>query len=329
MSAPSPFHDTPGWLRPRAGERRLVAIAREVGAFGWHEALACLFPLAIFALLALSRAAAVPGLPRYDLLLLGCLAFQAAMLALGLETRRELAVICLFHLLGVTMELFKVAHGSWSYPEAAWSKVGGVPLYSGFMYAAVASYMCQAWRRLDLRLIAWPRSALAGGLGAAVYVNFFAHHYLVDVRWPLAAGIVVAFARTRVEFSPSGRRRRMPLLGSFALIGLFVWVAENVATYLGAWNYPHQAGGWRLVHPEKIFAWSLLVIVSLILVAELKRLEARRDAAQARSNTTSPARTVRSTSSPSHSAGGSANRSPESTARSARAPGVSSPSSCS
>jgi len=64
-----------------------------------------------------------------------------------------------YHLIGLVLELFKVHMGSWSYPEEAYSKVFGVPLYSGFMYASVASYLCQAWRRLDVRLIDWPQAA--------------------------------------------------------------------------------------------------------------------------------------------------------------------------
>ena len=56
----------------------------------------------------------------------------------GLETKKEVGVICFFHLLGVSMEIFKVSHGAWTYPDDGFSKVMGVPLYSGFMYASVA-----------------------------------------------------------------------------------------------------------------------------------------------------------------------------------------------
>ena len=69
-----------------------------------------------------------------------------------LESKNELLVICLFHFLGIAMELFKVHKGSWSYPEEAYTKFFGVPLYSGFMYASVASYMCQAWHWFNLKI---------------------------------------------------------------------------------------------------------------------------------------------------------------------------------
>ena len=57
------------------------------------------------------------------------------------------------------MELFKVHKGSWSYPEEAYTKFFGVPLYSGFMYASVASYMCQAWHWFNLKIDTFFRPA--------------------------------------------------------------------------------------------------------------------------------------------------------------------------
>jgi uncharacterized membrane protein YoaT (DUF817 family) len=66
----------------------------------------------------------------------------------------------------------------------------------------------------------------------------------------------------------------MPLVLSLALIGFFVWVAENFGTLFHGWQYPDQAAGWRLVHTSKISSWGLLVIISVMLVGELKRLKA-------------------------------------------------------
>jgi uncharacterized membrane protein YoaT (DUF817 family) len=39
--------------------------------------------------------------------------------------------------------------GSWAYPEPALTKIFGVPLYSGFLHAAVGSYVVAAWRLVD------------------------------------------------------------------------------------------------------------------------------------------------------------------------------------
>ena len=248
---------------------------RELIAFGYKNAAACLFPAFIFALLALSQALPLP-LARYDFLLLGCLVGQAVMVAARLETADEVRVILVFHLLGLTLELFKTQVGSWSYPEAALTKLYGVPLYSGFMYASVASFMVQAWRRFDFALEGWPPPRLVIPLGAAIYLNFFSHHWLPDLRWLLLLAVVLLFARSRIAFTPWRRRLRLSLPISFTLIGLFVFLAENIATFLGAWVYPHQVEGWHWVGFGKLSSWSLLVIVSFLIVAQLKRVKAER-----------------------------------------------------
>ncbi|MED1944611.1 MULTISPECIES: DUF817 domain-containing protein [Brevibacillus] len=244
--------------------------------FGYQEAMSCLFPVFIFASLALSKFVTIPGLPRYDLLLLLCLLFQIFMVKSGLESRDELKVITVFHVIGLCLEIFKVHMGSWSYPEDAYSKVFGVPLYSGFMYASVASYLCQAWRRLEVSLSGWPNQIIATILGAMIYLNFFTHHYIWDLRWVLMAAIFIVFWKTRVYFSVANERFFMPIPLGYFLIGFFIWIAENIATFLGAWNYPNQRAGWELVHLSKISSWFLLVIVSFIIVAELKHVKSRR-----------------------------------------------------
>lgn len=249
--------------------------------FGWQQALSCVFPVVIFASLALTKTIPLPALHRYDWLLLICLVMQVWMLRSGLETRDELKVITVFHLIGLTLELYKVHMGSWSYPEQAWTKVGGVPLYSGFMYASVASYLCQAWRRLKVELVLWPQRRLVVPLAAAIYLNFFTHHYWIDIRWWLTALVLIVFWRTRVSYEVGRRRYRMPLVLSFALIGFFIWIAENVATFFGAWQYPNQSDTWRLVHTSKVSSWLLLVIVSFLIVATLKHIKENRPAISA------------------------------------------------
>lgn len=245
--------------------------------FAGQQALSCLFPGLLFMTFALTKFVAVPGLPRYDLILLVCLAAQAVMYWVGLETRDELKVIAVFHLAGLGLELFKTHLHSWAYPELGWSKLGGVPLYSGFMYASVASYLCQAWRRLDVTLSGWPPARMTAVLAAAIYLNFFTEHWLPDARWGLAALIVLLFRRTHAGFGVRGVRYAMPMTAGFLLIGFFLWVAENIATFFGAWQYPDQQGGWHPVHLAKISSWSLLVIFSFLIVAQLKRVKETRE----------------------------------------------------
>ena len=70
-----------------------------------------------------------------------------------METKQEIYIICVFHLVGLAMEIFKVNMGSWNYPDYSITKVFGVPLYSGFMYASVASYICRHGKILIYRYI--------------------------------------------------------------------------------------------------------------------------------------------------------------------------------
>jgi uncharacterized membrane protein YoaT (DUF817 family) len=213
-------------------------------------------------------------LPRYDFILIICLLAQVGMVYFKLETWDELKVICMFHIIGLGSEIFKVGMGSWSYPDAGWSKVFGVPLYSGFMYASVASYICQAWRRFDLKIAKWPRTSFAVALSIGIYANFFTHHFIGDYRWWLIVVLLLVFIRTWVYFSVSGTTYRMPMTLSFFLIGFFIWIAENISTFLGAWRYPDQEHVWRLVHFGKISSWFLLVVITIIIVAQLKHVKA-------------------------------------------------------
>jgi uncharacterized membrane protein YoaT (DUF817 family) len=241
--------------------------------FGWVQVQCCLFAVAVFIGLAVSSAVPLP-VPRYDALLVYALVLTAVFFLLRLETGREVAVIFAFHLVGLALEMFKVRAGSWSYPESAWTKVGGVPLYSGFMYAAVGSYICQAFRRMDLRVDRFPW-APAVALAVAAYGNFFTHHYLPDLRWVIAAGFVLVLWHSWVSYTVGQRRYAMPLSLSFVLIGFFLWVAENAATVLGAWKYPDQAQVWQMVHVGKWGSWALLVSLSFVLVAAVKMQEGR------------------------------------------------------
>ena len=241
--------------------------------FGLQQALACLFPVVIFSSLAITQVIPLPFLPRYDWLLLIFLLMQWWMVRSGLETRDELKVITLFHLIGLALEIFKVHMGSWAYPEEGYFKIFGVPLYSGFMYASVASYLCQAWRRLKVDLVRWPSNYLVIPLGAAIYLNFFTHHFTVDLRWWLAGFVIVLFLKSWVTYEVGGIRYRMPIALSFVLIGCFIWIAENIATFLGAWQYPNQREEWSLVHLGKVSSWVLLVIVSFLIVATLKQVK--------------------------------------------------------
>nr|WP_285847161.1 DUF817 domain-containing protein [Sporosarcina luteola] len=262
-------------LPEKQPELNIIRAFKQLVHFGWQQALSCLFPVVIFASLALTKIIPLPLLSRYDWLLVICVLMQWWMLRSGLETKDELKVITLFHLIGLTLEIFKVNMGSWSYPEEGYFKILGVPLYSGFMYASVASYLCQAWRRLDVDLIKWPPFWIVVPLASAIYLNFFTHHYWIDIRWWLSALVIIVFWKSWVSYHVNGSQYRMPIALSFVLIGFFIWVAENIATFFGAWQYPNQADAWSLVHLGKVSSWLLLVIVSFLIVATLKQVKGK------------------------------------------------------
>lgn len=249
----------PGW------RGALVEFAVFVFKQGW----ACLFGALMLAALLATHFFWPENAPlhRYDALTLYAVAVQGAMLALRLETVREASVILIFHFVGTVMELFKTAAGSWIYPEDAVLKIGAVPLFSGFMYAAVGSYIARIWRGFDFRFEHYPPRWATFALAAAIYVNFFAHHWTFDLRFLLFAATGLLFWRTRVWFRPLSDYRSMPLLVGFLLVALFIWFAENIGTFARAWSYPDQAGGWRMVSPAKLGSWYLLMIISFVLVS--------------------------------------------------------------
>ena len=241
----------------------------EFAVFGLKQGWACIFGAALLAVLMAARLwyPGTAGLARNDFLTVAAVAIQILMVAFKLETLRELRVIVLFHLVGTVMELFKTDMGSWSYEAEGVLRIGAVPLFSGFMYAAVGSYMVRVYRLFDLKFATYPRRWVTAILAAAIYANFFTHHYIWDLRWVLLAAVVVIFGKCVMHFRVFRRQFRMPLAVSFLLVALFIWLAENIATWSGAWLYPSQVAGWHPVGLEKLVAWFLLMIISVVLVA--------------------------------------------------------------
>jgi len=245
--------------------------------FGIKEARACLFVGLFFATVFTVPRDGLLGLPRYDVLLLAAVAIQGWMVWTKLETPDELKAISLFHIIGFALEVFKTSSGikSWAYPDFAYTKLFGVPLFSGFMYAAVGSYIIQAWRLFELRVVHHPPYWMAVAIAVLIYSNFFTHHYIGDYRWYIAAYALGLYARATVIFRPLDRDRQMPLLLAFVLIGFFIWLAENISTFFSIWSYPNQLGAWSAVHVGKWSSWSLLVIMTFTIVAHLKHIKER------------------------------------------------------
>lgn len=251
----------------------------ELKAFILKEARASFFAASFLFLIFISKHIEIPGLYRYDFLFLAAIVIQIFMLAFKLETRDEAKTIFLFHIIGFILEAYKTSPmvGSWSYPEPGYFKLFNVPLYSGFMYAAIGSYIAHAWKVLKLRLINPPTYFLTVILCALIYLNFFTNHFIYDIRLFLIAAVFILYFKTYVGFTPRQREYKIPAGLGFIGIAFFVWIAENIGTFYGAWMYPSQIHAWQVVSLQKITSWFLMVIISFIIVTYLKHIKANRE----------------------------------------------------
>lgn len=132
-------------LRPPDGygSAQRFGYAVEFLFFGIKEARARLFAGLFCAAIFTTPRAGILGIPRYDVLLFVALAIQAWMICSKLEMTDELKEICLFHPAGFALEMFKTSSGikSWAHPDFGHTKVLGVPLFSGFMYAVIGRHL--------------------------------------------------------------------------------------------------------------------------------------------------------------------------------------------
>lgn len=230
---------------------------------------ACIFGIALLFGIVASRMLwqADWSVARYDALLVYAIIIQVLLLAYKLETWREARVIIVFHIVGTVMELFKTSVGSWNYPEENFFRIAGVPLFSGFMYSAVGSYIARSWRLFDCRFVHYPKLWISFALGAAIYVNFFTHHIFVDMRYALIAAIIILYHKTILFFTIDVKQYSLPLLIPFVMLALLLWAAENIATYNNIWLYPHQMDAWEMVSFHKMESWFLLMLLSFVLVS--------------------------------------------------------------
>ena len=271
-------------LQPTRLERRIDAAAQrwlastpatgfrsalvEFGVFLVKQAWACLFGVLLLIAIVLVRTLypADLALTRNDLLTLIAIGIQILMLVTRLEAGRELWVIMIFHVVGTIMELFKTDVGSWQYEAEGILRIAAVPLFSGFMYAAVGSYLVRVYRLFDLTFTRYPPVWVTVIVATLIYVNFFTHHWIVDMRWWLTAAVVALWGPTIMHARFWRRRVRLPLIVIFLGAAGFIWIAENIATGAGAWLYPNQLDGWQMVSISKLSSWFLLMIISVVLV---------------------------------------------------------------
>ena len=269
------FIDREARIAAWAARRRYTLFLYEFVRFGVKQAWACLFAALMLALIVGTWACYPKGawLARYDFLVVAAIAIQGVMLWARLETPEEGRIILVFHVVGTVMEIFKTSMGSWIYPEESLLRIGGVPLFTGFMYAAVGSFMARCWRLFDFRFTRHPPLWALGVLSVAIYINFFTHHFMWDIRPALILAAVLLLGPGVIHYKIWRVHRRMPLLLAAVLTAGFIWLAENIGTFTSAWIYPHQRGGWTLVSLAKLNAWFLLMILSYTMVAALNGVE--------------------------------------------------------
>jgi len=252
----------------------LRTFLHEFWLFGIKQASACIFGGFLLAVMIITRFwYPFEFLYRYDFLFLAAVAFQIFLLSFRLESPREAVVILIFHFVATVMELFKTSDGirSWQYPEPFVIGIGNVPLFAGFMYSAVGSYIARVWRIFDFRYSSYPPLWSTVVLVALIYANFFTHHYVFDIRWLLILASLFLFGRVTIYFRMDRVHRQMPLVVGWLLVALFIWFAENLATYSNVWIYPSQKHQWQLVPLSKLTAWYLLMMLSFVLVSLVNR----------------------------------------------------------
>ncbi|WP_117192893.1 DUF817 domain-containing protein [Rhizobium terrae] len=267
-----PSHETGPYLEPlRLAIRRALAPLpwwlSEFILFGLKQAWSCLFAAIMLGLILITKFAWQADWPlyRYDFLFVAALAIQMLFLRFRMESWEEARVILVYHVTGTIMEVFKVHMGSWAYPEPSVIQIAGVPLFSGFMYASVGSFMARTIRVFDMRFTHYPPLWQTSLLAAAIYVNFFSHHYLPDIRYILFAATVIVFRRVSIHFTTDETTLNMPLVAAAFLSSIFLWIAENIGTLTGTWIYPSQTT-WHMVSFGKLGSWYLLLYVSFVLV---------------------------------------------------------------
>ena len=112
--------------------------------FGLKQFRSAIFGITIILSLIVTTFIKIPHLARYDTLLICVIVIQMILLVSKYERAYDLIPIMVFHVLGMILEIFKVKHGSWSYPDAGLFKIMDVPLYRAFMYSAIGSYIVRA-----------------------------------------------------------------------------------------------------------------------------------------------------------------------------------------
>ncbi len=90
---------------------------------------------------------------RYDILFIYALVIQVLLYKVGFESKRDILVVTICYLIGLSMELIEVSiNHSWAYTCNDIFYIASVPIFTGFMYASVGSYMAKEFKLLKLKV---------------------------------------------------------------------------------------------------------------------------------------------------------------------------------
>lgn len=79
------------------------------------------------------------------------------------------------------------------------------------------------------------------------------------------------------EFWLSGLKQAYACLfgGFWLLVALFIWFAENIATYANIWIYPSQKIEWSMALFAKLSSWYMLMLLSFVLITVINDIRSR------------------------------------------------------
>ncbi len=239
------------------------------------QASAALFGGIMLACIVITKYISIPGIQRYDLLFIIAIVTQLILILFKLETKEEVFAIIVFHICAMIMELYKTSPlvGSWTYPEPAFFAIATVPLFTGFMYSSVGSYMARAWRINKFHFMNLPSKFLLVMMAVVIYVNFFTNHFTFDVRYILFSLLIVMFWKTKLYATLTGREYQIHPLFAAGLMAIFLWLAEQIGTFAQAWIYPDQSLGWKPVSFHMFTSWYMLIVFSFVIIALLYKKE--------------------------------------------------------
>lgn len=249
----------------------IYSFLQEFFVFVVKNIQATIFGFFIVVLILITEYIPLFGFHRYDVIFLAVVCFQLFLLFSKKEGLKEFGVIILFHIVATLMELFKTSSsiGSWAYPlvGTAFFAITTVPLFTGFLYSAVGSYMSRSISIFNMYFSQYPNPYLVASVAIIIYLNFFTQHFIYDFRYVIFIFIACIFWKTKIHFTVTSYVRKMPFILAGLLAAFFVWLVENFASYMGIWLYPNQTKVWQMVSIQKIGSWFLLLIVSFALIS--------------------------------------------------------------